>query len=209
MSFLVVQHEFSVGSVADHISDEMVVALGSSRFIDDMSVVFTRDDGLLGEYPGIRKVWEAAQDKDGPSHIGYWHTKGASHPFNPCVHDWRRYMMYFFLRGPSLEHDVTGVDFMREDEIHIQNSSAIRAREKSRRFFGDPLNGGGLFPGNFWWASTEYLRKLPEPKPHPEDRCVWEFWIGRAGPTVLTRHRSNLDHYHTRYRPFYYVGRSE
>lgn len=111
MSFLVVQHEFSVGTVADHISDELVVALGSSRFIDDMSVVFTRDDGLLGEYPGIRKVWEAAQDKNGPSHIGYWHTKGASHPFNPCVHDWRRYMMYFFLRGPSLEHDVTGVNW--------------------------------------------------------------------------------------------------
>ena len=184
MSFLVVQHEFSVGSVADHISDEMVVALGSSRFIDDMSVVFTRDDGLLGEYPGIRKVWEAAQDKNGPSHIGYWHTKGASHPFNPCVHDWRRYMMYFFLRGPSLEHDVTGVNWNE-----------------------DPAQGK-WFAGNFWWASTEYLRKLQKPEP-TRNRLEWEFWLGKGDPTVLERHASNVNHYHTRYRPFYYVGRGE
>lgn len=182
MTYLVVQHALQLGSLSDRISDELAVSLGAVRFPEPCVVTFTGDDGLLGEFPGIRRVWEAAHADEPPSYIGYWHTKGATHPDDPAIADWRRYMMYFFLRGPSTQHDLTGVNWTE-----------------------DPQKGK-WFAGNFWWASSEHIRKLPEPKPD-RDRMIWEFWVGQGEPTVLNRFTSGVNHYHTRYRPFRYLGK--
>lgn len=89
-------------------------------------------------------------------------------------------MMHFFLRGPATQYDLTGVNW------------------------GEPGTG---FGGNFWWASAEHIRKLPEPKPD-RDRNVWETWVGQGNPTVLNRFSSGgVNHYEVRYRPFWYLGK--
>lgn len=181
MTLLVVYHEFAIGTLTERITDEIMVAYAASPLARHSSVLFTSDDGLLGEFPGIRAAWQAAQTDETLTHVGYLHSKGATHPDNPCVADWRRYMLYFFLRGPGPTQEVTGVDWT-EDE--------------NRRWFA----------GNYWWATTEYLRALPEPKP-VKDRLEWEFWLGQNNPTTLNRYSSDVNHYHTRYRPPLYLGK--
>ena len=37
------------------------------------------------------------------------------------------------------------------------------------------------FSGNFWWASSSYLARLPFP---PDDHFESETWIGGGGPDV-------------------------
>jgi hypothetical protein len=55
------------------------------------------------------------------------------------------------------------------------------------------------YSGNFWWADSRYLRRLPRPDELPEaarrDRRGAEFWIGCGGPRAKCLHNFNRDLY--------------
>lgn len=90
----------------------------------------------------------------------YLHTKGVSTPNNPCIEDWRNYMLYFTVEQfskclESLDDSATcGVDLRAEPVLH--------------------------YSGNFWWANSSHISSLPLPKQLPivlTERHKAEFWI--------------------------------
>lgn len=127
-----------------------------------------------------------AQARQEPSLVYYLHTKGVSHE-NPCVSDWRRLMEHFLILRHEdcvralASHDICGVDWLRRPEPH--------------------------FSGNFWWARSEYVRRLPSLRAwlRPDgwdfaNRHACEWWIGMgASPRVACLHSSPIDHYRDLY----------
>lgn len=115
--------------------------------------------------------------------ILYIHTKGVTTPNNPCIDDWRRYMTYFNINqykdcfDTLNNYDACGVDLVDQPVIH--------------------------FSGNFWWANSQYIKKLPTipeikyPKNPPilSIRHNCEFWIGMGNGSLKSLWNSNIDVY--------------
>ena len=50
--------------------------------------------------------------------------------------------------------------------------------------------------GNFWWAKSNYIAKLPECGHLYYDP---EFWLHQLNPTFFELHNSGVNHYQSRY----------
>jgi hypothetical protein len=104
--------------------------------------------------------------------ILYAHTKGA-YSNEPLNTEWRRSMTRFtvgrWVQCVSLisgdNYDTAGSHWLTPEEHH-----------KPPRF----LVTTPMYGGNFWWARTDYLRKLPPPG--NDYRHQAEEWLGLAGP---------------------------
>lgn len=99
----------------------------------------------------------------------YCHTKGAYHVFDG-TEQWRSCMADRLIGAwpPRLAelcaYDTTGVHYLTREEFpdHVV----------------DPY-----YAGNFWWATSDYLAKLPKlPKLTEEARGQAEVWIGSGNP---------------------------
>lgn len=134
--------------------------------------------GKVNEYERtcLHSLLEYAQTND--ADVLYIHTKGVSKPNNPNVQEWRRLMEYFLIDKykeclDKLE-DVVGC-CLNDDG----NNEKI-GNESHKLHFS----------GNFWWAKTEYIRKLPLIRPDYEDLSInnryWltERWILYLYPDV-------------------------
>ena len=111
-------------------------------------------DVTLYEWPALIEMWKAARSSD--FYAFYVHTKGASNcrPDVPQIiqrniRTWRDCMSHFVIG----EHE-----------------SAIAALKSGYDAAG-PLyypcvnpGIGGMFGGNFWWTTSEHLRRLPDPR---------------------------------------------
>lgn len=120
------------------------------------------------EFPAMRLVQEMAKSTYIDA-IFYWHTKGAAHPQDERRGKWRQAMTAELLfkfkecRDYLQDHDVVGVNWER-----------------------------GHFPGNFWFARTDFLRRLPDfdtfrSRPLPwlwHERGYAEFWLQFGNPRV-------------------------
>ena len=103
-------------------------------------------------------------------YVLYAHTKGA---YEESVHrdSWREAMTSPLVRNWRLaaaaleEHDAVGLHWLTSQE------------------FPDRQIGTPFFGGNFWWATTDYLRTLPEIG--TASRFDAEGWIGRENPKIL------------------------
>ena len=115
--------------------------------------------------------------------ILYVHTKGVTTPNNPCIDDWRQYMTYFNINQYNKcfealdQYDSCGVDLVTKPTIH--------------------------YSGNFWWANSYYIKKLPTineirfPKTPPilSIRHNCEFWIGMGNGNLKSLWNSNINVY--------------
>lgn len=127
------------------------------------------------------KVFSDSVDKN--YKILYLHTKGVTTPNNLCIDDWRQYMTYFNVNQYQRcfdileEYDSCGVDLVSEPAIH--------------------------YSGNFWWANSSYIKKLPTideikfPKIPPilSIRHNCEFWIGMGNGKLKSLWNSNINVY--------------
>lgn len=101
----------------------------------------------------------------------YVHTKGAYHPW-PQNDQWRERM--------------TG-ELLGNWRAHVQ---ALECHDTSGQFWRSPEDEPGEVPwgphyaGNFWWARSEYLARLPELPvlTGDEDRGLAETWISKGSP---------------------------
>lgn len=90
----------------------------------------------------------------------YLHTKGASHPGNSCVADWRRSMTHFMVekheecRRKLKEYDLVGCNY---------------------RVYG----GIPHWQGNFWWARSDYLSLLHNPRSLMYNKDICKDWKER------------------------------
>jgi hypothetical protein len=115
--------------------------------------------------------------------ILYIHTKGVTTPDNQSIVDWRKYMTYFNVQQYKnclqlLDNcDSCGVDLVDEPALH--------------------------YSGNFWWANSSYIKKLPTideikfPKTPPilSIRHNGEFWIGMGDGNLKSLWNSDINLY--------------
>ena len=155
----------------------------------------TTDKPTIYEGSTLKHLYNFSLKQDNP--ILYFHSKGSSLSLenikyfpNKNSYDWRNLMQYFCIEKykDCLDllntHDVVGVNWESHPQFH--------------------------FSGNFWWANSEYIRKLPDPLDLENfvrfNRCSMEFWIGFNSPKFYCLHNSNVDHYHKEYpSKLYYV----
>ena len=108
--------------------------------------------------------------QDAAPYVLYAHTKGAYEESVPRDL-WREAMTFNLVRHwkdlavPLLrDHDAVGLYWLTAEE------------------FGDRGVATPFFGGNFWWATTAYLRTLPELD--TASRFEAEGWIGLGNPKV-------------------------
>jgi beta-1,4-mannosyl-glycoprotein beta-1,4-N-acetylglucosaminyltransferase len=128
----------------------------------------------LFEIPTINKMRQFAIENPNAK-VLYLHTKGISNPSN-CINDWIDMMLYFLLQESCIKslniYDTVGCNY-QNDNINPAHYS-----------------------GNFWWATSKYLSKLPVCGPNKFDA---EFWLHINQPNYLSLHNSGLNHYYERY----------
>ena len=132
------------------------------------SVELFSQDLTLWEWPTLdmfKRDCEAGLE----GHVWYLHTKGASQagrektPYN--MHVYRNVAAW---RGHMFDK-VAGIS--RVPEGYVAAGSFLRQHHEVGRHFS----------GNFWWATTDYIRSLPVvPTEERELRVLSETWIGKA-----------------------------
>lgn len=126
--------------------------------------IFVTDNPGDFEYPTLARLSQEALARAEPFLCFYFHTKGASRS-NPATNAWRLYMEHFNLErwrdcvNALTEHETCGVEL---DDIHTH------------------------YGGNFWWATSEYIRKLQNGyaywQAHRDDRMAAELYVCSAHP---------------------------
>ena len=126
----------------------------------------------------LHMLWNYCQTNNG--YVLYLHSKGVTRPDNEYkfILDWRDLMEYFLIEKfelclSALEiYDVCGVNYF---------SGKFKPH----------------FSGNFWWATTNYVKKLKDIKPNINDRRYCEFWLFDTTEKINYKelHSSKIDHY--------------
>lgn len=129
--------------------------------------VFITNDTKDYELPTVARVWKEAQEREESFLCYYFHTKGASLDGTPNEEPgnaWRLYMEYF-----NLERWEDCVEILKEYE-----TCGVEHRVDY------------LYDGNFWWARSDYIKKLPNGyeywEQHKDDRHVAERYLCLARP---------------------------
>jgi hypothetical protein len=136
-----------------------------------------------GEFYTLGKIKKFSDSSIDNYKILYIHTKGVTTPDNPCITDWRNYMVYFNVDMHRLaidyldSYDTYGVDLVHEPVTH--------------------------YSGNFWWSNTKYIKKLPtmDSITGPDAKFILtprhnaEFWISMGGGNHKSIHNSNINVY--------------
>jgi hypothetical protein len=154
------------------------------------------------EIPTLKSLKDYCDNVSEETYVLYIHHKGVTHIGNEAVNDWRNLMMYFNVTKwrecvEQLDngHDTAGV-LWRGNYHHLHYS------------------------GNFWWAKSSYIKKLPTVRMPVENNYFGqfglgppgylhkmdaEFWIGLGNPKAYSFQEFTVDHYTTRYPPELYV----
>ena len=131
-------------------------------------------DTSLFEIPTINKMVQFS--KENPNDIIlYLHTKGVSYSDDYTEeNDWIDMMLYFLLEVDNLEnYDCMGCNYNTLPFPH--------------------------FSGNFWWATTNYLKTLPMISEINVDKNSAEWWLHQNKPNYGILHNSGLNHYQSVY----------
>ena len=142
------------------------------------------------EYPSILKVWTIAQQED--CKILYFHTKGVFNDYvDPkkddisdlkikTIRDWRKYMEYFCI-------DKWQENLNKLDEFDMVGSTC----------------NSNWWWGNFWWATSKYLRTRPAPG--QGSRWAYEAWSNENGMAkIYEHHHISFILYYTDYPEEFY-----
>lgn len=149
--------------------------------LDHIPLVFCTTNPQLEELATLELLWRTARVMHEQANFGYIHTKGAWSSMKfPSVHGWRHLLEHFnLIQADRAVKRLDGVDMT------------------GCLYSNDPCPH---FSGNFWWARSSYIRRLPNPMPHelePFDRNRAEFWIGSLPHTAANIYDAKgLDLYH-------------
>ena len=122
------------------------------------------------EWSTLRKLWKSVQNHG--SYCLYFHTKGVTQSGQKRIHinSWRRYLNHFCISRwkdcvGALEAfaDLAGCQYKAETQYY-------------------PCH----YSGNFWCASSDYIKTLPDPSSFNGDRLQAEFWSCRATHKALS-----------------------
>lgn len=126
----------------------------------------------------LHPLYQFVQDHDGP--VSYAHTKGASRS-EPIDTPWRRMMEY--RNFVDWRRPVDAVECGGVIAGCYWLAGATPTGDGVRWVNGIPSGGigaGGIFGGNFWWATGHLLRRNVPPS--DESRHAAEHWLGQLIP---------------------------
>ena len=138
-----------------------------------------RNEILTSEYSTLKDLEHFANNTNENYKILYFHSKGITKYEDMNVRAWRLYMEYFLIKNwkecvDSLnEYDCVGTSFT------TKSSYRTSPPQFHPRINGRMVGCVGCHPhfsGNFWWANTEYLKKL-NTSYLSDLRWKQEFWI--------------------------------
>jgi len=146
----------------------------------------------LYERPSLLYLQSLAKQDTEEVYYWYLHTKGLrwfGNEKEQNVLDWIQLLLYW--NCTVWQHAVDALN---------DGYETYGCNETSVVFPGFPPTSH--YSGNFWWARSSYLRKLPDKIGsnyfHPE------FWITSASPKLFCAFRSGIDHYYRSFPPHYY-----
>lgn len=166
-----------------------LVGLEAERFVDLVKnkhkkiIVSICKDNFYGEMDTIQKLWSFCNQSNN-CNILYLHSKGVTHSNNECIRSWVNYMEYFLIEQWNDcikildEYDTCGVNLQDHPGKH--------------------------YSGNFWWANSAYIKKLPAfdivnctvPYVMNNQRGYCEFWLTDNNyGNHHCFHTSNINHY--------------
>jgi hypothetical protein len=152
-----------VGVVGSAVNRARVLAL-LEELVIPVTVVAVADEGW--EQVTLKQLHKFAKQDDGK--IFYAHTKGAWSS-DRMANPWR----------VSMIHDtVTRWKECVRALNSVQAAGAFWLKSDHPMHFGH----GHFFAGNFWWARSDYVARLPRLK--NEHRFQAEGWIGLGSPSV-------------------------
>lgn len=137
--------------------------------------------------------------KTNDAYVLYFHSKGMLQFGSQPVNDWRQYMNYWMIER-------------WEDCVNLIEKEKVDAVGTNWNYEFYPH-----FSGNFWWATTDYIKTLPNvldrklyydeslTKKLGGHRFCYESWLATNKPKVRSIHYSAVDHYHALYPKERYV----
>jgi len=136
---------------------------------------FLADDNY--EFPTLEELQRLCES-DEKSWVFYIHTKGVSY-LDGRGDYWRQYMMYYNVHKwkdcvAKLRdgHETCGVKLLEAKSHHPKHYS-----------------------GNFWWATSEYIKRLPKvTELNQQDRFQAEFWVCSGSPNAATLSQLMVDY---------------
>jgi hypothetical protein len=133
----------------------------------------------------------------------YIHSKGVTRPQTNEINDWINLLMYFLIDQhiecikKLANYDTCGVD------LNTAGAQFLKASASNTN-----VNQSVHYSGNFWWANSTYLRRLPiviGPK-----YLDPELWIGAImKKNMVSLWQSHMDHYKSRCLLGDYIGRQQ
>lgn len=145
-------------------SDKISICVDPQGFTNPIESI------TYGEFFTLTKMKEFANTVERNTNILYCHLRGVTSPNNECIETWRKYLVHQNITkfkkclDVLKEYDACGADLITKDRWPYADH----------------------FSGNFWWANTDHLKKLPEIKeidnPSAPQKAMLrhnaEFWIG-------------------------------
>lgn len=156
------------------------IPIENNKFTDDNIVIINlSQDPNLFELKTINLISSFSSNNPN-SKILYLHTKGITYNNHNNVRDWVNLMLYFLVKRCSTSikeldtYDAVGCNYNDTAEI------------------------GRHFSGNFWWATTNYIKQLPLIKGN--NRHSAETWLlSNDSCNYKSLHDSNINHYQNSY----------
>jgi hypothetical protein len=155
-----------------------IVGSGELDISLEHNILYENNDIKNGEFPILSIIRDMSINSNENFNVLYLHTKGVSTPYNECVNDWRKYMSYFNIIKYKdcikiLEnYDTCGVDLREYPVLH--------------------------YSGNFWWANSSYIKKLPLFKDMDvvlSERHKAEFWVCNMNGKHYSMHDCGINQY--------------
>jgi len=135
--------------------------------------------------------------------VFYIHSKGVSHIDSKPQTDWRKLMEYYTItRYEACLHELKRADVVGTN-WHLGEGWMGAT---SKQCGGIPVTPH--FSGNFWWANSEYLERLPSLFPLV-NKYQCEFWIGKNNPCAAELWRTGLHHHRKTYPKENYEGKKD
>lgn len=163
-------------SVLGKMDDELKERISG---LEKMELIHLSNDIKEVEYPTIINLYKFSQNND--AYILYIHTKGVSLPKDELRQCWRKRLV-----EKVITEYKTCISFLNEGCDVSGSGWKQRTSNKVNYFQGEYEH----FSGNFWWATSAYIKKLPDiytirdtySKFKANDferyRLQCEFWIG-------------------------------
>jgi len=155
-----------------------------SGHFPNVEIIDIRDVSEPNLYEGqtLYALWRYSHLYEG--NYLYLHSKGISHRNIASTHDWRKCMQYFLVGKWE-----TCLAYLKSHDVVATKSHWL---------------------GNFWWATSDHLRRLPDPlslagdSTDPNVRLVYESWVLHANPKIHYMHETKVNHYLEFYPPSAY-----